>query len=76
MRNGLRAALVNFRDMWKRYLQPGTLQEALGLLEERDEGRRVVAGGTDILVELQRGGKPADTLLDITKIEGLRYVRV
>ncbi len=72
----MRAALVNFRDMWKRYLQPGTLQEALGLLEERDERRRVVAGGTDILVELQRGGKPADTLLDITKIEGLRYVRV
>ncbi|MHB8147366.1 MAG: FAD binding domain-containing protein [Vulcanimicrobiaceae bacterium] len=62
--------------MWKRYLQPGTLPEALGLLEQRDERTRIAAGGTDLLVELQRGGKPADTLLDITKIEGLRYVRV
>lgn len=72
----MRATLVNFRDMWKRYLQPRTLSEALGLLEQPDERRRIVAGGTDILVELQRGGKPADTLLDVTKIEGLRYVRV
>lgn len=66
---------MNVRDMWKRYLQPATLAEALDILARPDERRRIVAGGTDVLVELQRGGKPADTLLDITKIANLRYVR-
>lgn len=60
--------------MWKRYLQPTSVTQALSLLEEH-EGARVISGGTDVLVELQRGIKPAETLVDITKLSALRYVR-
>ncbi len=41
--------------MWKTYLQPQTLDDALGLLAEHAGSARIVAGGTDVMVELSRG---------------------
>jgi len=61
--------------MWNRYLQPTSVAQALSLLEKEHEGARVVSGGTDVLVELQRGIKPAETLIDITRLSELRYIR-
>ena len=60
--------------MWQEYLQPQTLDEALTLLAERAGTARVVAGGTDVIVELSRGLRPARTLIDITAIPGLRRI--
>jgi len=34
----------------------------------------MVAGGTDVLVELQRGVKPTNTLIDITAIQEMKYI--
>src|SRR5262245_45621732 len=62
--------------MWQTYFQPTTLDEALALLAQHAERARIVAGGTDVLVELQRGVKPTDTLIDITALWGLKYVRL
>src|SRR5438552_2260801 len=61
--------------MWQTYLQPTTVDETLRLLHERAGQARIVAGGTDVLVELQRGIKPTSTLIDITNLRELRYVR-
>jgi len=61
--------------MWQRVLQPTSVDETLALLAEADERTRIVSGGTDVLVELQRGVKPAETLIDITKLDSMRYVR-
>ena len=49
--------------------------EALQLLSEFGADARVVSGGTDVLVELQRGVKPTRTLIDITALDELRGVR-
>src|SRR3954447_16615630 len=62
-------------DMWETYLQPTTRAEALQLLETHAGRARIVAGGTDVLVELQRGVKPTSTLIDITALHELKYVR-
>ncbi|HET9221117.1 MAG TPA: xanthine dehydrogenase family protein subunit M, partial [Roseiflexaceae bacterium] len=62
--------------MWEHYFQPTTLGEALALLAEYAGRARIVAGGTDVLVELQRGVKPTDTLIDITALSELKYVRL
>ncbi|GAB4437827.1 MAG: hypothetical protein OHK0015_30910 [Chloroflexi bacterium OHK40] len=59
---------------WSDYFQPVSLGEALALLAAHPEARPV-AGGTDVLVELGRGLRPTRTLVDLTRVEGLRYVR-
>src|SRR5437868_8818168 len=61
--------------MWQTYLQPTTIEEALRLLHEHAERARIVAGGTDLMVELQRGIKPTSTVIDITNLRDLKYVR-
>ncbi|WP_129672651.1 FAD binding domain-containing protein [Candidatus Chloroploca sp. Khr17] len=60
--------------MWKTYYQPHTFDEALALVASLPEAR-VIAGGTDVLVELDHGVRPTATLIDLTRIEALRYVR-
>ena len=62
--------------MWQHYFQPTALDETLALLAEHAGRARVVAGGTDVLVELQRGIKLTDTLIDITALRELKYVRL
>jgi xanthine dehydrogenase iron-sulfur cluster and FAD-binding subunit A len=61
--------------MWQNYLQPGSLEEALELLHQLNGQARLVAGGTDVLVELQRGMKATKTLIDISTIHDLNYIR-
>ncbi|MFN8675299.1 MAG: FAD binding domain-containing protein [Thermomicrobiales bacterium] len=60
--------------MWQTYLQPQSLSEALHLLSEHANTARVVAGGTDIVVELSRGIRPTSTLIDITRVSELRGI--
>lgn len=61
--------------MWHEYLQPTTLTEALELLRRYAGRARLIAGGTDVLVELQRGVKPTETLIDLSALSALKYVR-
>ncbi|MFI4888493.1 MAG: FAD binding domain-containing protein, partial [Burkholderiales bacterium] len=61
--------------MYSSYLRPTTQAEALRLLTEYGESARMVSGGTDVLVELQRGVKLTQTLIDITALDALKYVR-
>lgn len=60
--------------MWQTYYQPTTLEQALALLHEHAGQARLVAGGTDVLVELQRGVRPTTTLIDLSALHELRYV--
>ena len=45
------------------------------MLREYGAAARIVSGGTDVLVELQRGIKPTETLIDVTQLRELKYVR-
>ncbi len=62
------------RRTWQTYYQPTTLDEALALRARLGESARVVAGGSDVVVELSRGVKPTTTLIDVTRIEALRGI--
>ncbi len=62
-------------SLWKTYLQPVSLDDALALLAEHGASARVVAGGTDLLVELSRGIRPTETVIDISTIVELRGIR-
>lgn len=59
-----------------RYLAPSRLQQALAVLAQPG-GVTVLAGGTDLMPQSQAGKvRPARTLLNIRRIEGLDGVRV
>jgi xanthine dehydrogenase iron-sulfur cluster and FAD-binding subunit A len=58
--------------MWNTYYQPATLDEALTLLAEHGAAARVIAGGTDLIIELDRKVRVGlEALIDITRIPGL-----
>jgi xanthine dehydrogenase iron-sulfur cluster and FAD-binding subunit A len=61
--------------MWKTYFQPTSIEETLDLLAQYADKARLIAGGTDVLVELQRGVKPTTTLIDVTGLSDLKYIR-
>jgi carbon-monoxide dehydrogenase medium subunit len=61
--------------MWREVIRPTTVAEALDALARDGPAARIVAGGTDVLVELQRGVRPTATLIDISGLRELKYVR-
>jgi len=58
--------------MWETYHTPATLDEALALLAEHQARARIIAGGTDIIIELERHIRPdVHVLIDLTRVAGL-----
>ena len=57
---------------WNNYYVPGTVGEALEILQRYDGQARVVGGGTDLLVEARRGlRRPFEAIVDASRIGGL-----
>ena len=61
--------------MYRFYESPSTLGEALTLKAKSGESARFIAGGTDLLVEMDRGRRGPDEeelgIIDLTRIPGL-----
>lgn len=63
--------------MWQNYYSVTTVSEALDLLAEYGDRARIVAGATDLMLEIERGQRPGvDTLIDITRVPGLDQIAV
>jgi xanthine dehydrogenase iron-sulfur cluster and FAD-binding subunit A len=56
---------------WQTYYTPTSIDETLRLLAEHGPAARVVAGGTDLLVELRQGTRKAEVLIDVSRVGGL-----
>lgn len=55
--------------MWQNYINAVSLDEALSILAKHGEKARIVAGATDLLLEMERGTrKGIETLVDISRI--------
>jgi CO/xanthine dehydrogenase FAD-binding subunit len=54
---------------------PKNLDEALSMLSKSQSGLRIVAGGSDVIVQLRDGVFKAEKLLNILLLKELRYVK-
>ena len=59
---------------WIAYERPKTISEALTVLEQAEGRGRVIAGGTDLVLQLRQGQQAADLLVDITGIDELKRI--
>jgi xanthine dehydrogenase iron-sulfur cluster and FAD-binding subunit A len=58
--------------MWREYISANSTEEVLTALTERGAQARIVAGATDLILELERGARPGvKVLIDVTRIPGL-----
>jgi carbon-monoxide dehydrogenase medium subunit len=57
---------------WKSYHRPQDLDGALTLLARAGGKGRVIAGGTDLMLQLRRKEQQADLLVDVTRIGELQ----
>jgi len=62
--------------VWDRYYTPSTLDDTLRLLAEHRADARLVAGGTDLLLEIERKLRSPRVLIDITRLPGLGQIRL
>ncbi len=62
--------------LWKYYHTPSTVDQALDLLRSYEGRARIVAGGTDLLLDIRNGhmSRP-EALVDVTCIDELRAIR-
>lgn len=63
--------------MWSNYIHAYSIEDALIALAERGPSARLVAGATDLMIEIELGArKGLDTLIDITRIPDLDQIRL
>ena len=58
--------------MWKQVISVASAGEAVALLTEHGSAARVMAGGTDLLIEIERGVRSGiETIIDISRAADL-----
>lgn len=61
---------------WQAYHTPQSVDEALSLLSQYAGGAQIVAGGTDLILDMQQGNHSApQALIDVTTIRDLDQIR-
>ncbi len=63
--------------MWQDYYSVVSTDEAIQILAEQKTQARIIAGATDLMLEMERGvRKGINTLIDVTRINGLDQIRL
>lgn len=63
--------------MWDKYIRVQNIGEAIKLLAELGDTARIVAGATDLMLEMERGArKNVHTLIDITSVQGFNEINI
>src|SRR6266498_1350927 len=64
-------------NLWQEYLRPTNLSQALNAFAEAPGSMLPVAGGTDLLLDLEQGRhSPVHTLLDVTSIAEMTALEI
>ena len=64
-------------NLWQNYIRPRTLAEAIDAFSSAPKPLAPIAGGTDLLLDLEQGRhSPVHTLVDVTEIEELLALEI
>ncbi|MDL1895471.1 2Fe-2S iron-sulfur cluster binding domain-containing protein [Anaerolineae bacterium CFX7] len=61
--------------MWQTYIQPRSLDEATQLLSQYGAAARIINGGTDLLIEIERKLRAPQVLIDLSRVPGLDTIQ-
>lgn len=56
------------------YIRPGNLAEALAFLSNHGPDAKILAGGTDVMIDMRSGGLRPRFLVDVSRLEELRRI--
>ncbi len=63
--------------MWHEYTNAISIDDVIKILGEKRERARIIAGGTDLILELERGVRTGiDSLIDVSRIPGLDQITI
>ncbi len=62
--------------MWHTYYAPRTVAETLELLAHHGDACRLIAGGTDLILEIERGVRQQQIIVDISRIADLGAIEL
>lgn len=63
--------------MWQDYYSVISIEDAIQILAEQGAQARIIAGATDLMLEMERGvRKGINTLIDVTRIKGLDQIKL
>jgi carbon-monoxide dehydrogenase medium subunit len=62
--------------MWQTYFIPTSVDETLRLLAEHRGRARIINGGTDLIIEMERGVRSPSVVIDISRIPDLDTIRL
>ncbi len=63
--------------MWNEYINATSTDEVVKILADKKERARIIAGGTDLILELERGvRKGIETLIDVSRILSLQQITI
>ena len=58
--------------MWKNYHMPETVQQVLDLLDHAGDQTKIIAGGTDLMIEIRDGKwEGLEDVIDISRVKDL-----
>ena len=57
------------------YLEPETIKETLAMLRQYNGKSKLIAGGTDLMLQIRRKTIKPEYVIDITRIPGLDYIK-
>ena len=63
--------------MWKKYVAATSMDQAINLVGQSPEESKLVAGATDLILELENGLHPGvHRLVDVSRIPGVDWITV
>ncbi len=63
-------------NLWDIYYTATRLDDAVGLLGKYGDRARIIAGGTDLIIEIQHQTRVPKVVVDVTRVGGLDSVRM